>query len=285
MKVLLTGAAGRIGSVMCHHFVEAGFDVRAGDRTAKRDLPVRVEIVNMLDREACYRLVDGVDAIVHLANHPDQWGFDPQTVFNENVAMNENVFQAAAELGVGKIVFASSIQVIGGRRKREEGEMKPSELSYLPLDGDHPANCANGYALSKRVGEVMLEYYTKNYGMSCVVLRIPGVTDATSFPRLLEETAKGPRIGGAMDEAFSYITRNDLAELAKAILLKPLEGFRIYHPSARTPGSVIPVADLIKRYFWNVPLRKPVEQMKGLVDISRIQHETGWTPREEMVPG
>ena len=139
MKVLLTGAAGRIGFAVAQHLSGAGFDVRAADKVYRGDLPAPLEVVDLLDREVCYRLLEGVEAVVHLANHPGPRRDDPQKLYNENVSMNMNVFEAAAQMGVGKIVFASSIQAMTLQRRERDGEsLPPSKLAYLPLDGDSP---------------------------------------------------------------------------------------------------------------------------------------------------
>ena len=80
---------------------DGGFDVRATDRTFRRDLPGRVEVANLLDGPTCYRLLEDCQAVVHLANHPHIFVRRPfQDVYAENVAMDVNVFQAAAELGI-----------------------------------------------------------------------------------------------------------------------------------------------------------------------------------------
>src|SRR5690242_14768107 len=116
MKVLVTGAAGRLGRAVCPLLQSAGMDVRATDRRADSSLFYQIDVATLLDRERCYQLVDGVEAIVHLGNWASAGSADAQTVFNENTSMNMNVFQAAMERGVRRIVFASTIQVILGQR-------------------------------------------------------------------------------------------------------------------------------------------------------------------------
>src|SRR5438876_6135216 len=133
MRALITGAAGRLGSETCRQFHAAGIEFRGIDRRADGDLPVQIEIADIRIRDACGPLVAGCDAVVHLANYPNASAGVAQDVFNENCAMNMNIFQAALEAGVKKIVFASSIQAITGvRPSRDSGAQKPSDLPYLP---------------------------------------------------------------------------------------------------------------------------------------------------------
>lgn len=68
MKVTVTGAAGRIGAAVCRELARAGHAVRAVDKVVRRDLPVPVEPVELLNREACYAVLDGAEAVVHVAD-------------------------------------------------------------------------------------------------------------------------------------------------------------------------------------------------------------------------
>lgn len=277
MRLTLTGAAGNLGSVACRKLVESGHLVRATDRTYRTDVPVKLEIANLLNRESAYHLVEGAEAVVHLGNHPGMRGNDGQTIFNENVAMNMNVFEASRQCGVKKIVFASTIQVISGRRRADDADAG-SKLPYLPLDGDVPPNPGNPYGLSKQASEVMLQYYARNWGMTCIALRFPLLAHPDWARHMRKDRPRDPWWNP--DEAFSYLHMVDAATLIDAILRAPLDGFGIYFPVDPRPSSGEPIPDLIRKWFPNVSLRRPVEQMASLVDISRITEQTGWAPRQ-----
>jgi len=277
MKVTLTGAAGNLGSVVCRHLVAAGFDVIATDRAYRSDLPVRVRVLDLLNAEGIYDLLEGAEALVHLGNHPSFHGREGQRIFGENATMNFNVLEAARQCGVRKVVFASTIQVIGGRRYA--GEDDPgSSLPYLPLDGEVPPNPGNPYALSKAVSEQILAYFAKFWGMSCTALRFPLLISPQWMDRFKSEPRQQPWPGSNLDEAFACLTMTDAAALIEAILRAPLEGFRIYFPVCPDPAIRLPIPQIIRTYFPNVPLRKPIEQIDAMVDVSRITRETGWAP-------
>jgi nucleoside-diphosphate-sugar epimerase len=288
MKVLVTGAAGNLGSATVRGLAAGGgFELRACDQNADPSLPVRCEVVNLLDRESCYRLLEGMDAFVHFANHPNFLGGNAQRIFNENVAMNMNVFQAAAELGVRKVIFASSIQtIIGDRKYRDDGEQDPSTLQYLPLDGDAPANPGNPYALSKVVSEQMLRYFAAFQSMSCVAIRFPGVVLEAWWDRSRKfrgiPTGRGGGWTPFLDEAWAYLHVDDAVSLVAACLRADLPGYRAYLPSARTPRIDMPVPQIVERFFPKVALRKPVGELTGLIDISRIERETAWAPTRDL---
>lgn len=111
-RVLVTGAAGRLGSTVSALLHREGFDLLATDITAD-DVPYRFVQADLLDHSLGLELLADIDVLLHLGNHPGIGARPPQLVFNENVSMNENMFQGAAEQGVGKIVFTSTIQLIG----------------------------------------------------------------------------------------------------------------------------------------------------------------------------
>lgn len=284
MKVLITGAAGRVGSVVAGVLHRAGFELRLTDRKVRKDLPAKVEVLNLLDRDGVYRVMDECDALVHLGNHPHFGdGADAQTVFGENCQMNINVFQAARELGLKKVVFISSVQVIGGDRKYREGEpVKPSELKYLPLDGETPANPKNPYSLSKRAGEMLSEFYLATAGIETVALRLPWTCHPEWWGWMKKRRGDKVRDHHLMDEGFTCLHAEDAAELILAILKTPLPGYRQYFAAMPSPMVNIPIGELIERYYGGVELRKPLGEIKSFVDLSRITAETGWTPKHDL---
>jgi len=271
MKVTVTGAGGFLGAAVTRQLCEAGYTVVATDKFARTDLPTPVRVVDLLNRESCYHVLEGVEAVVHLGNHKGMHRGDPQLVFNENGTMNMNVFQAAAELKVAKVIFASSIQVMCSQRAAED---RQALLPYLPLDSEAPPCPDNPYSLSKLVGETMLAYFADRWGMQTVALRFPALVDDA----LLDRCQKAGSFPAGSHEAFAYLHVKDAGNLVAAMLKADLPGFRVYFPAARSHGSVRPVAEVIRQYYANVPLRKPLEEIDFLVDISAIERETGWTP-------
>lgn len=275
LKVTITGAAGRIGSVVTRALVDAGHDVVATDVRSRDDLPVPVRVADLLDEAALPPLVAGADAVVHLGNHPGigRGGRSPQRTYAENGAMNANVFEAALAAGVRTFLFASSVQAIGGARERGGGDDPGSQLPYLPIDGRAPARPGNLYALSKAAGEQMLEYYARCHGRTCVAVRFPLTINRAKWASTPID-ASYPKL----DEAFAYLDVRDAASLIVATLAAPLDGYRAYFPAARGNVLARPAADVIRAYYPNVPLRRPIEQIDCLVDTADIERDTGWVP-------
>lgn len=281
MKVLVTGSAGRLGSATCRALLDAGFEVRGADQRYAKDLDIDQRIADLRDHLEVYRVMHGMDAVVHLANYPYLVpAIPPQVLFSENVAMNANMFQAAHEMGVKRLVFASSIQAMSG--DRESGQDRPSGLKYLPIDGAAPALAANAYALSKTVGEQMLRYHAERDAQAaCTAIRFPYLVATGSGWRVGRRDGK-LRPGVRLDEGFAYLYVTDAGRLVADILRRQRPGYHQYLPGAATPYLPGPLADLAAEYFRGVELRRPIAEMTSFVDNSGITADVGWEPRETL---
>lgn len=283
MLVLVTGAAGQLGSATCKHLAAAGVGFRATDISTRKELGYRVQVVNLLNREACYELVEGCNAVVHIANRPNEHAGNPQQIFGDNCTMNMNVFQAAVEVGVKKVLYASSIQAIIGSRRTGDIGKRPSPYPYLPADGDTPPCPGNCYAASKVAGEVLLRMFAEHRGLpSAIAVRFPGMWPRDWFDWIRRHAKGGSHWHGEyVDELFTWLSFEDAARLVEACLKAELPGYRCYlpaHPAPRVDGSV---EELAARTWSAVPRKRPAEPLTSLVDISRITAETGWVPLDD----
>jgi nucleoside-diphosphate-sugar epimerase len=276
MKITVTGAAGHLGKVVVRALHAEGHEIVATDVAYTRDLPVRLDLQDLRDEIGCYRLVEGSEVLVHLGNLPG-FGAHSQGGFLHNVATDVNIFQAAQDCGVRKILFASSIQVISGiRRGREEDlPFAPSSLPYLPLDGDTPPNPGMLYPASKIAGENLLLFYAKVHGLSTVAIRFPALIDPASAQFHLPRIQRDARL----DEGFAYLALPDAATLVSAIIRAELPGFRIYLPAS--PGTTLPTMtldEIVARFYPEVPVRAK-GKLDRLVNTDAITRDTGWMPK------
>ena len=230
MKVVVTGAAGKLGGITCRELRAAGYDVTGLDQVADPDRSNPIRMLNLLDASAVKTASAGVEAVVHLANHPTAYGRVAQTVFNENTAMNFNVFEAARLAGVRRVVFASSVQAFRSERRLRDGA--PSRLPRLPLDGDIPASPTNPYGLSKMIGEDLLRYFAEDHSMTAVSLRLPSL-----LPKPPAVADGAPRPDTFLDECFTWLTFADAARCIRAVLATPLKGCRCYFPASPRPSA------------------------------------------------
>jgi len=278
MRVTITGAAGGLGSATGTVLYEVGIEVVGIDRVSRDDLPFKVHVADLCDAEAVKPHVQNIDAVLHFGNHTDHRPGRELIVYNDNVKMNMNVFWQAHQAGCGKMFFASSIQVVSSVPNYYK-----SKPVYLPLDSDTPARVCNEYALSKHAGEDMLQWLADMYGVSAVSFRYPYMQSAEKFVKLFAERDESD-LNNGWDEvlAFSYMSYEDAGRLALAALRADLPRHRVYLPASQKRFTKSTNAQLIAKYYPDVPLKKSITEIGegSLVDITRITAETGWLPRD-----
>ncbi len=185
MKILVTGGIGNIGLVVSTYLVERGYEVRVIDHINPQE--IEPEIAGEIQK-AEYRQVDirdfkavkdscvGIDLIVHLAAIPHPIGGQEAEIFQINAGGNFNVFQAAAEVGIQRVVCASSINYLGnGFGKRW------IDVQYFPIDEDHPGRATDVYAYSKQVVEHTAAYFWQSEKITSACMRFPYVYNPRQF--------------------------------------------------------------------------------------------------------
>ena len=280
MRVLVTGAAGKLGSQTVAALARAGHDVRATDMRFRSDLAVPLSPANLLDEHALYPLLEGCDALVHLGNHPNRFaGPSPQRLLAENAAMNANAVYAAIDRGVRQIVFASSIQVL---IPSEEIRGAPYYLPYLPLDANAPANPGlNPYALSKQLAEELLRVAARTKPeLAVTVLRYPMLFGDWFRARLATNGGRVPPDQVHFGEATAHLSFEDAARLIAQVLDRPRAGYRQYFPAQTLEFVNVPLHALIERFYPTVACRQPRDRIERLVDIGDLEQDLGFVPAE-----
>jgi Nucleoside-diphosphate-sugar epimerases len=176
MRVLVTGTAGRVGSVTAQEFLDHGYQVRALDLAPPRgDLRSRegLETVyaDLRDRLAILKAVEGCDAIAHLAAVPHPGPADDR-ILAVNVLGTHHILDAAEAFGIKRVAIASTCCTYG-----IYFALHPFDPEYLPLDEKHPVKPQDLYALSKVLVEEEAAAYTRRSGMTTVCLRLTSVMD------------------------------------------------------------------------------------------------------------
>ena len=131
MKILVTGGAGKVGSVVARDLLEHGHSVRLLDRTAPdAHLRADCEIVyaDMLDRLALLRACEGIEGVAHLAAIPNPMGRNETELFAPNVLGTQFLLEAAAAHDIKRVALASSISIYGFAFQKS-GDLRPD---YLP---------------------------------------------------------------------------------------------------------------------------------------------------------
>lgn len=267
-SILVTGAAGRLGSAVAARFHTDGFEVLATDIVNPGAVPYRFEPADLRDHVAASALLDDIDVLLHIGNHPGIGPRPPQEVFNENVSINENMFQGAAERGVGSIVFASTLQLIGSHPD-ERTVVDPPGRPRFPISGDTKPTPSNVYALSKSVSETMLRYYAQCCGIDATALRFP----------LLHHHEEWSTVGSGDEqpvdvfEGFTGLTYDDAAELFLAVVRSELRGYHVFMAGTAHRHRDLPLPDLVRTFYPDVD-----PGLDDLIDLGAVTEATGWRP-------
>jgi len=171
MNVLVTGGLGVVGRPVVARLLQHGHAVRVLDRLPECDISgVEYTPGNVTDMQALRLAVHGQQAVIHLAAipTPDQ-GNGPQ-IFHTNCSGTFNVYAAASEEGIRRVVCASSINFLGYYYGSKE-----FSFEYFPVDEDHPNFTTDAYSFSKQITEQIAAYYWRRDGITSLCLRLPAV--------------------------------------------------------------------------------------------------------------
>jgi nucleoside-diphosphate-sugar epimerase len=156
VKVLLTGACGRIGPTLVGAF-KARYDLRLFDRESGPD-DVEGIVGDIADFEAVKSAMEGVDVVVHMAAKADEAPFDE--LLQPNIVGVHNVFEAAVAAGVRRVVFASSCHATGGYPWEET------------ISADAAPRPGTVYGATKAFGEALGWLYHRRHGIEFLCIRI-----------------------------------------------------------------------------------------------------------------
>ena len=275
MKICVTGSSGRAGRAVVAELVEHGHAVHGADLVPPgkddRSRPAHFLRANLTDYGQAVEVLSGADAVIHLANIPAPGLRTPSETFNDNMTMNFNVFQAAAQVGVGRVVWASSETTLG----------LPFDVPprYAPVDEDHYPVPTSTYALSKVASETVAAEIARWSRIPFIALRfsnILGPAEYPSFPSFSDDPARRKwNLWGYIDER-DAATACRLALEASGLADSTSASFII---AAADTVMTQPSADLMQQIFPDVPLRGDVPDNSALLSIERARRMLGFQPR------
>ena len=189
---------------------------------------------------------------------------------DENIAMNSHVFLAAKQVGLPRVVWASSETTLGL-------DFRPDNPPrYAPVDEDHYPFPTSTYALSKVVGETEASTISGWSGVPHVALRLSNVIPVERYATFPQDWADPRR---RMFNLWSYIDVRDAGGACLAALTAPVEGARSYVIAATDSAMPTPSAELMATHFPEVPLHGEVLGNVSLLSGARAQRELGFTPQ------
>lgn len=208
-KVLVTGAAGNIGSYFCTHshkkydLIMQVRDLDADSRKIQRF--GRLEVGDVRDVEQMKKLCKGVDTVLHLAADASPeatW----DSVLHLNIEGTYNTFVAAKAAKCRRVIYASSIHAVSGY---------PADYQ---VHADDPVNPGDLYGVSKCFGEALGRYMAEKENLSTICLRIGGFQPDDAM-----KTDKGIQMLDA------WVSQRDLNQLIEKCIDNDTLKFAIFH--------------------------------------------------------
>ena len=268
MTVLVTGSGGRIGRVIVNQLLERGDTVRGFDAAEGSG--------DLCDAAAVRSAVAGVDAVIHAGAIAHNIVGEEAKVLAVGLRGTHHVLEACHLEGVRRVVCFSSVQALGifaGTRL----------LTSLPLTDDYPSCPQNAYQLAKHLGEKLCETYHTLHGVETVSLRPVYVSRPEEYPFWRTcTTEQGPR---AVGDYGAYVDVRDVASAAVLALTAPLSGPECLLLTAADTDSPLPTAELISRYYPELPWALDQESYladnpyRSLVHCQRAATVLDWRPQ------
>lgn len=200
-RILITGAAGRLGSHLRQTLKPIARSMRLTDLAPVDPAGADEEVLqaDLADEAAVFAMLEGVDAVVHLGGLVREEPF--ADILHANIVGGHNIWEGARRAGVKRIVFASSCHAVGMYRRDQR------------IDSEVPHRPDGFYGLSKAFAEDLARLYYDRYGIEAACLRIGSCTPEPTGERMLA----------------SWLSRSDLTRLVTACLSAPYLGFAVLY--------------------------------------------------------
>ncbi|WP_067932361.1 NAD-dependent epimerase/dehydratase family protein [Alicyclobacillus kakegawensis] len=270
-RVVVTGGSGRLGPWVIREFLEHGYEVVNIDTRHPQEPLCPTVIADLAQLGDAVDVLEGADALVHLAAIPAAGLRPNEFTFRNNVLSTYNVLAAASLLGMSKAVITSSESSYG-----LVFALHPFSPQYVPVDEDHPQLPQDSYGLSKVVNEATADMFHRRSGMQVVSFRLGNVIAPDmyeNFPSFIHNPRERERI------LWSYIDTRDAAVAYRLAVEADGLGSMRLNIAADDTSMDIPSRELMAVSYPDVrDFRAPLEGYETLLDNRRAKQVLGWQP-------
>ncbi|MGH2908271.1 MAG: NAD-dependent epimerase/dehydratase family protein, partial [Solirubrobacteraceae bacterium] len=279
-KIAVTGGSGKAGRAVVSDLKNQGHEVLNIDLGPSPEsyhypdgAPVpflRADLTDYgqaIEALAGGEALPGIEAVVHLAAIPAPQMAAPQNIFQVNTVSTYNVFSAAWQLGLQRVVWASSETTLG----------LPFDTppDYAPVDESH-MRPESSYALSKDVGEEMARQLSRRSGMPIIGLRFSNVMVREDYTRF-ESWQDDPH--ARKWNLWGYVDESHVAESVRRALAADVPGYDSFVIAAADTVMRRPSRELMAEVFPDVPVADTVSGNDTLLDIVHAREVLGYDPQ------
>jgi len=280
-QIVVTGGSGKAGRAVVRDLVEHGYNVVNADVVAPAETVAPLLRVDFTDLGETIEALRGADAVVHLAAIPAPRIRSVEKTFQINMLSTYNVFSAAALLGIGRVVWASSETVLGlpfgrtGARNLLDPAAEPGhhlEPDYVPIDEDHPLRPHSSYSLSKVLGEEMARQFARWTRIPFIGLRFSAIREPAEYAAFPESVEDGAW------NVWGYVDARDVAQSCRLALTADIVGAEAFIIAAGDTASDRPNRELMAEAYPSVPIRPGTGDHDTLLGIDKARRLLGYAP-------
>jgi len=267
-RIVVTGGSGKAGRAVVRDLLEHDYDVLNVDIQPPKERQTEFLNVDLTDGGQAYEVLQGADAVVHLAAIPAPGIRTERVTFDINMSSTYNIFSAAVDLGLERVVWASSETTLGLPFDREQP-------AYAPIDEDHPPYPESSYALSKILSEEMARQMNRWSGIPFVGLRFSNIMephDYERFPGFQDDPMKRKW------NLWGYVDARDVAQSCRVGLEADFSGADHFIIAAGDTCMERTNADLMAEVFPDVELRGDIGDHDTLLSVDKAREVLGYDP-------
>lgn len=276
-RIIVTGGSGKAGKWILKELVEQGYEVLNLDWKLPEERLCKTQIVDLNDLGQVHNALSQfsvrdrqpVEAVIHFAAIPEAFIYPNDVTFRNNVMNTYNILEAAANLGIRKVVLASS--------ESSYGIVFASQFfapNFLPVDETHPQLSEDSYGLSKMVNEITGEAFHRRTGMQVISFRLGNILEPKDYPRV-KQTFANPE--ERIRILWSYIDVRDMAVACRLAVEKDGLGAQSLILAADDTSSDLSSEELIRKFMPE--LAEYVQHLPGRASFlsnAKIKEVLGW---------
>ena len=267
-KIVVTGGSGKAGRAVVNELNARGYQTLNVDQTIPPASWGWALGADLTDLGQTIEALKGADAVVHLAAIPAPEMRPEQETFRNNILSTYNVFSAAADLGLEKVVWASSETVLGLPFEKELPD-------YAPIDEQQTPFPESSYALSKLLGEQMAAQFYRRFGMPFAGLRISNIMEPdeyAKFPTFWDDPALRKW------NLWGYVDARDVAQAVRLALELDVPGSEQYIVAAADTVMDRSSKGLMDEVYPTVEIRRDLAEFETLLSIDKAREVLGYEP-------